>query len=195
MKAVKDFYEDIDVYSLPKGAGRKYYKYESWTQPTLSSNGTIGGGSFAVTASAESQASGDPPYKAWEAFDKNSYTYWRSGQTSAWLEFYNPEPLRVTNLQYANTYCYPTQGTVIASNDNSNWDTLTTWTNNSIDTFNIDLSSNTNTYLYYRVVVNQVNTDYVHCQELTITAQKVVEGTSSDYDFYEDVDVYYGIKF
>lgn len=150
--------------------------YIEWTQPVLSANGTVGGDSFAVLASSEEQYSSEP-YRAFEAFDNNSSTYWRSAGGTKWLEFYNPQPLKVTNLQYANYYNYPTEGNVQGSNNGVDWTTLTTWTNNSLSTFNIDLSSNTNAYTYYRVNITNTSDgadSTIHCVQLNITAQQYV---------------------
>lgn len=141
-------------------------------QPILSSNGTVGNNTFSVKASSENQ-SGSDPYKAYEAFDNNASTYWRSDVNfNNWLEFYNPNPLNVTNLKWGFFYSYPTGGNVQASDDESNWITLTNWTNNIEADFNIDLSSNTSFYKYYRININGVNKDRIHCKSLIITARE-----------------------
>jgi len=145
------------------------YIDKPFIQPTLTANGTLGSDKFAVLANAETQ-SGTSPYRTYEAFDNNSSTYWRSGTATGWIEFYNPKPLKVTNLKWGYYFNYPTGGNVQGSNDGSTWTTLTTWTNSSANDFNISLSSNTNYYKYYRVNVTGVNTDVVHCGQLYITA-------------------------
>lgn len=201
-----DRYVDVPNTLIPvNGYTRKYYKTitvnvpeetQTFTQPVLSANGTLGGNSFAVSASGENQ-SGSNPYRAYEAFDNNASTYWRcSNTTSGWIQFYNPKPLHVSTLKWGYFYSYPTGGSVLGSNDGTNFDTLTTWTNSSAADFTITVNS-TKAYKYYRITVTGVNTDVVHCKDMTITATEVikeaysysqeVESTIDDYDRYEDV--------
>lgn len=142
----------------------------NWTQPTLSANGSVGGNAFAVTGSAESNSSGNRYF--YHAFDNNTSTYWRCNSGTGYIEFYNPVPLRVTNLKWTYYYCYPTGGNVQGSNDRTNWTTIKTWTNSSAADFNISLSSNNNAYKYYRINITGVNKDVIHCKQLTITAQE-----------------------
>lgn len=192
-------------YTFANGYTRKYYKTitvnvpeetQTFTQPVLSANGTLGGSNFAVSASSENQ-SGTNPYRAFEAFDGNSDTYWRcANTTSGWIQFYNPKPLYVSTLIWGYFYSYPTGGSVLGSNDGTNFDTLTTWTNSSAADFTITVNS-TKAYKYYRITVTGVNKDVVHCKEITITATEVIkeaysysqeaESTIDDYDRYEDV--------
>lgn len=169
---------------------RKYYKYtySSWTRPNLS---TYTNGTFTVSANKETQYNSNP-YKAWEAFDNSSSTFWRSGTTSGWIMFKNKNPLNVTSLTWGYLYNYPTSGTVEVSNNGVDFTEIKTWTNNSGADFTINLTNNTEYYNYYKVNINGVNTDVIHLCELGITATEkvVIEGTASDYDFYEDIDVY-----
>lgn len=58
-------------------------------QPILTSNGTIGGDSFAVTGFGSSDQS------VYKAFDGNYSTYWESTTN---LEFYNPDPIRISEI-------------------------------------------------------------------------------------------------
>ena len=48
---------------------RKYYKYENWTQPVLSSNGTIGIDDFAVSCSLPALTGDSYPRSLYLAFD------------------------------------------------------------------------------------------------------------------------------
>lgn len=162
---------------------------ENWTQPILTANGTMGGSSFAVVASAEVQAGSNPSHHAWEAFDNNSNTYWRAGATTGWIEFYNPIPLNVTNIEWCVYYNYPTGGNVEGSNDGSTWTELTTWTNSSLADFNIDLSANTNSYKYYRVNVTGVNQEGIHCAQINITATyTIAKEADNKHKFYDIAD-------
>ena len=188
------------TYCIIDGYTRKYYKTinvaektQTFTQPTLTANGTLGGTTFAVSASSENQ-SGSNPYRTYEAFDNNSSTYWRcTNTTSGWIQFYNPNPLYVTSLTWGYFYSYPTGGSVQASNDGNTWTTLKTWTNSSAADFVITINSNI-AYKYHRINVTGVNKDVVHCTQITITATELLaeaysyetDGTEEDYDRYVD---------
>lgn len=157
---------------------RVYYKKTSWTQPTLSANGSVGGASFAVSASAATNP-------AYYAFDFSSSTYWRSGTASGWIQFYNPIPLLVSNIRWGYFWCYPTGGTVAGSNDGSTWTTIWSWTNNNAADFNINVNSDT-AYKYHRINITGVNKDVIHSTQLSITAFALTQGTADDYDYYID---------
>jgi hypothetical protein len=172
--------------TLHHGAKTRYYKYtyESWTQPTLSANGSMGGSSFACTGSAETNSNGDR--KFFHAFDNNSDTYWRNNSGSGYITFYNPKPLKVTNIKWSYFYSHPTGGNVQGSDNNSTWTTIVTWTNSTAGDFNIKLNSNTKYYKYYKINITGVNNDVIHCKGLTITAEErtgSVESTEDDYDY------------
>ena len=68
--------------------------------PELTSNGTMGGNSFAVSASSYLNAAS----QAFYAFDSaGSSTYWHSSSGfPSWIQFYSPEPLNVQQLTITN---------------------------------------------------------------------------------------------
>lgn len=162
---------------------RIYYKKTPWTQPTLTANGTAGGDSFAVSASAE--GTGTQFHPAYNAFDNNSSTYWRSGTTTGWIQFYNPVPLLAQSIRWIYFYCYPTGGTVEGSNDGGTWKAVSTWTNSIAGDFDIQVGSDA-AYRYYRVNITGVNKDVIHSSQLNITAEEIAEGAADDYDYYVD---------
>jgi len=188
-----------------KKTERKYYKYIDipWVQPRVSSNGTLGGDSFAVTGENLSSS-----YPAYQAFDTSTST--AAGNTTTYnlttyLYFYNPNPICISNVQVTcngQGQCYsPYTVTFYGSNDNSNWDYLATYTSgNSTWSATISIES-LNYYSYYKIEV--VNQNYGgiygvqgYIQDITITAieKSPVESDSSDYDFYKDVEVYKTVK-
>ena len=185
---------------VKNGTARQYFKYalQNWSQPVMSSNGTYGGANFAVAVSSAQQYESNP-YMAWHAYDNNTSTYWRCAtQNGGWIGFYNPLPLRVTRINWGYYYTYPTSGNVQGSNDNSNWTTITNFTCNSRSDFNIDMSSNTGYYRYYRINVTGVSESEVgadrdaerriHCRDIKITAntRNAYISNVNDYDFYID---------
>ena len=176
---------------------RRYFKTvpektKTFSQPTLSSNGTMGGSAFACSASSE-DANDTAPGNAYHAFDNNSSTYWRcNNTTSGWIQFYSPDPLRVSKIKWGYFFSYPTKGTVKGSNDGSSWATLKSWTNSSAADFTITISSTVG-YKYHRVTVTGVNKDVVHCAKMTVTAIEVTQEAyevevqeGEAYDRYQD---------
>ena len=152
---------------------------QQFTQPILTENGTMGGGSFAVAA--DNETNGNKP--AYYAFDGSDSSFWRGGNVPGYIEFYNPAPINVTALTWGFYYSYPTSGNVQGSNDYSDWTTITEFTNDSASDFTIDMSGNTNSYKYYRINISAVNRDVLHCSNLSIV------GTVKGYA----VDVTYGL--
>lgn len=185
---------------------KNYFKYEynDWVQPVLTANGTIGGDSFAVSQVSYLGAG----YEAFRAFDGSTSGFGSIfDKTTGYLEFYNPNPLKVTALKVLNfegdKYGIRaiTAGYIQVSNDGVDFSTLKEFTNSVVggsQTWTIDLSNNTNCYKYYRIIATSTN--YVNANaerqatitELTITAQEqiVVNGTNQDYDFYTEEEIY-----
>ena len=126
-------------------------------QPVLSANGTLGGDSFAVSANTEFNSS----YQAWKAFDGDPSTDFAELGTPnpSSLTFYNPEPLKVTQLVLTNRTTATADtfltGSIECSDDGITWNELTTYTNSNPimgGSWSIDLSSNTGFHKYYRIV-------------------------------------------
>ena len=146
---------------------------EDFNYPTLSSNGTMGGSSFAVNAED------DGSHQAYYAFDNDSNTYWRYGSQSGSITFYNPEEIIASQIIYTPFYSYPTAGEVRGSNDGTSWSTITSFTNDSINEFTIDLSTNKTAYKYYQIYISSVNRDVIHCSSIRIkTTTKTRKATS-----------------
>jgi hypothetical protein len=190
--------KEINEFKLVNIPDKKYYKYEysDWTQPTLTANGTMGGNSFAV--SADSSWSGYNPYYA---CDKNAGTQWISGKgASSPFIFYNPTPIIVKKLevssQHSDSGIQAQEGKVYGSNTNGDWVQIGTFTGGSWNKgFVCDLSSNDSPYTYYRIVPTTATSGNWGIYELTITAlgRTSTNGTADDYDYYEDINNYYGI--
>ena len=80
-----DFYKDVDIYSSVKETVRKYYKYstETFVQPIINSDGTLGGDRFACYCSTPNAYY--PPYLQ---FDGNSATFGVLGYGTGYLIVY-----------------------------------------------------------------------------------------------------------
>jgi len=151
---------------------------QSWAQPIIVENGIMGGSYFAVQANNEYNAT----YAAWKVFDApTNNTYWESANVSNvthWYTFYNPTPLKVSNLSIKNAgnvnYAI-LSGTLQASNDNTNWTNLAT-ISNSVTAINTywDISvpvAKRNFYKYYRLYnITSTNGIYITIGDIKITA-------------------------
>lgn len=130
----------------------------TFSQPTLSANGTLGGSSFAVAAS--SVYAGREPYLM---FDNNSSTHWTSNQvTTGYVIFYNPNALKVSSIAVTNRsdsgVTTPASFAVYGSNDNSTYTLVGSYTNsNSTNgTTWIQAINSTNFYNYHKIQINSV---------------------------------------
>ena len=210
-----DFYEDVPEYKSTLSNNnykvaltneRVYYKYTktSFTTPILTANNNLGGRSFAVAASSQYSAT----YAPWHAFDgsyaSNNGWVTANGVKSGWITFYNPQKLYITKLGFQNrnatsaaTIGSPESGTVYGSNDNVNWVVLKEFTNSEHAAnagIIMTLDSNLGDYYYYRLECETLSTNNylalgeVYIDEAVIRTPQI--STSSDYDFYEDVDKY-----
>lgn len=93
-----------------------------WSQPNLTSNGTMGGATCACTSTMTQ----NPVYYA---FDSSASTYIGTRNATYELTFYTPTPIKVSAVQVvASNIKYITKaGSVLGSNDRTNWTTLTTY--------------------------------------------------------------------
>ena len=180
---------------------RKYYKsYRPFTRPDLTTNVAIGVSDFGVTASSVYSSE----YAIFKAVDNNdTETRWISqnqyteANGTHWYEFYSSKPLLLPELWIYNhpqsTY-YNTTTTLKASNDNINWVTLSTYSNNSWVQYYKMQGSSTTAYKYWKLADI---TGYGSMGECWITdikmpnaqIQDIVESDETDYDFYKDVFV------
>ena len=133
------------------GASSTSYTDVSWSRPNLSSGGTLGGSSFAVSASGVYQSQ----YAIYKAVDGNTSTQWDANRaTGSYYIFYNPTPLKVTGLNMnqwtGDDYKHwSIAGTVSASNNGSSWTSVGSYSQNA-KVISISLS-NSNYYKYYKI--------------------------------------------
>lgn len=158
------------------GSASNSSQTNKWTQPELTADGILGGNSFAVSAPYYSNC------YTWYAFQSNttSYSYsWYYNANQADYIFYNPIPLKVTNINVRNRASLNSGGLiktvkVYGSNDNSSWTFLTTYTSSQTSagsTFDVSLNNNTSFFKYYKLNVASVtNSNAVSIQNLTLTA-------------------------
>ena len=163
-----------------------YYKYTwaTFSQPTLSANGTLGGSSFAVAASSERGG-----YSAWKAFADGWDVIWHSnGEIPCWYTFYNPKVLKISKIQILNdpeVGCG--NGKLQGSNDNGTYTDICSFTGSSSAgatwSFN---PNNTTPYKYFRFWFTASHySGFIVIRKITLTAQvgTAGSGTSSNYDY------------
>ncbi len=176
------------------------YKMVDFVQPILSSNGTLGGDTFAVSANQEHN-SGSSIYYAYYCFANNGNTSettsWQTQALPASFTIYNPVALNITNIQITNRLSYPraiASGTVLGSNNNDTWEEITSFTNTNNTAsaiWSIDLSANTKFYKYYKLD-NLVGIDagLVGIGKINITAtyRDVLSTNTNGHLFYDIAD-------
>ena len=170
------------AYISVDGKARKikkgYVSIAEFNQPVLTTDGTLGGSSFAVYASNYYSAD----YAAYKAFNGNisdgySSSVNPSNQT-IYLTFYNPIAIKVSELKFTNvpsglTSSSPKAFSVEGSDDNSSWSSLGSFTNTNNTngaTWSVNLSGGY--YKYHRIVITSANTTqaYVNIGEINIVA-------------------------
>ena len=176
---------------------RKYYKftYSTFEQPALTSDGKIGGSSFAVSAETNG---GTPDFGRGTAYgacypQTGSYnTYSKGGAPYAAIILYTPKPTIITSFKYRAAW---QSGNVYvalkASLDGVNWLNLYSKTPLALGTQTVTLG-NSVAFQYYQLNIHTTGgggNDGVLISEVRLFGQnRVVEnGTADDYDYYVDV--------
>ena len=138
----------------------------AWVRPNLTANGTLGGNAFAVMSSINR---GDE----YKAVDGSSSTYAILTRYS-YFTFYNPTPLKVTQLValYTSSSYYGRVTDVLVSNNNSTWTAISVSRSGST-TETITLSNSTY-YKYYQISFNRGSSSVsqIRLAELQITAEE-----------------------
>lgn len=120
----------------------------TFTQPTLSSNGTLGGSSFAVTCTNNTT-------NAWKPFASQLYQSTASPGTVDFIAF-NPTALHVSSITIkgnGEAPYYPSAFTIYGSNDNSAWTSLGSYTNSNYSEKTIAINSYTGFYKYHKISI------------------------------------------
>lgn len=133
-----------------------------FVQPVLTSNGTLGGSSFAVYG-YDVQGTN----YAYKTTDKNINTFWETNYTTYptpfYFEWYNPYPLLLTSINIVNfnigTYGVIKDYTIYGSNDGSSWVSLTSGRNTNTSpsgSWSIPISTN----VFYKYFKLKIDTGY-----------------------------------
>lgn len=134
-------------------------------RPNLTSNGTLGGNSFAVSASYAMSN-----YPAYYAVDSNASSFWGTSASTNTFIFYNPTALNVTKivLKCGNGYSIASV-TVAGSNNNSSYTNITSSASGTGTTTVTVTLSNTAYYKYYRLQLAR-SSSQIRVYDIAITA-------------------------
>lgn len=132
-----------------------------WEQPELTSNGVMGGDSFAVESSSTYSSDSSLAY---DATTQNGGRWQSDNRLSMpqWLTYYVPIPLKLDSVTFNNLDAQDGSGSYIfkdfeflVSNDNSVWTSVGVYTNTNTgsDNYTIDISTQ-EYYQYFRIKVN-----------------------------------------
>ena len=121
-------------------AENEYYKIgETFTQPALTANGTVGGNTYAVRSGTVYRD--DKQYTTYKAFDGNSSTLWASRSMGyEWVEFYTPNmiyPTSITVTNRPNSQNSFSSGTFYGSLDGVKYFKMGDFTNDNNNPFGI----------------------------------------------------------
>lgn len=188
-----------------------YYKKitveKDWVQPILTSNGTLGGSSFAVACSNVNTAAGWINNIA-ACFDGQTDTGHISNANGIYLPasceiiIYNPIPLNIKKFTLSqgagNAKGGLHAGAIYGSDNGSNWVKVGTYSgltaNASTITEYINLPNNTGYYKYTKIANTTGGTNGVVVKEITLTAtqkvEKWTECAKSEYDQLPDAQKY-----
>ena len=164
----------------------RYYRYieQSWVQPILTSNGTMGVSNFAVNASSEI----DVIRQAYRAFDRSNIDTevdcWHSTQgTTGWLSWYTKNPTKILSLTVYNRPLYSNDASqthsireweLQVSNDGISWRTIKNGVNSNNDgqgSWTITVDSTVQVFSnYWRLNILSSNGTYICVGEIKISA-------------------------
>ena len=142
--------------------------WTTWTRPNLTEDGTLGESSTAVSATRYSSQ------YAYYAMDSSTSTYWRPSSTgTVTYTLYNPKKLKITNtvFTFSSTIYRASSVTIQGSNDNTNWEDITS-SYSGTTTGTLDMLSNTRGYKYYKFSLVTYSSA-IRLTDMTFTAQEL----------------------
>ena len=156
----------------------KYYKKvaveKDWTQPVLTSNGTLGGDSFAVYTTSTITDMPQNLYKAFNSTDNPAgVVYARINKND--VIFYSPNPLKCNQfsiMDYWSGYYYQyglRAGIVKGSNNGTDWVTIANISGGTAQKKNVFNFTNNNFYKYYMLTPTDIAPEGWYCQSFRIT--------------------------
>lgn len=183
---VKDlYYKNTKIKEIYYGNIKVYSSSKPWVQPVLTSNGSMGGNSFACKASGEINITG-VPYYAYGAFAGSKFNVngvlldgeWGTSGSSGskiWLSWYNPVPLNIKKLMFKYAAGSTDSFVLQYSNNGSSWTgiasgNLSAENVNNLSWRTIDLSNSTISSKYWRIYITVGDNAMRLMSNLTVTA-------------------------
>ena len=184
---IADLYEEDPTANYFAQSG---YIVSKWTQPYITGVGTMGGDTFACYSDVPQNTGTDMYWNLFNNISQNAGFHSSQGNVTGNIYWYNPIPLNITNIKVytqidaGGSNRQSTAGTIYGSNDYTNWTPISTYTNTQqahSSSWDINLSSNTGYYKYYRWESTACGTGgYWTMSHLVFTAtqreQKTAEG-------------------
>ena len=166
------------------------YIVSKWTQPYITGVGTMGGDTFACYSDVPQNTGTDTYWNLFNNISQNAGFHSSQGNVTGNIYWYNPIPLNITNIKVytqidtGGSNRQSTAGTIYGSNDYTNWTPISTYTNTQqahSSSWDINLSSNTGYYKYYRWESTACGTGgYWTMSHLVFTATQRVQKTAED---------------
>lgn len=198
-----DYCELYNTYNLCKDNNKlTYYKWTNWTQPTLTSNGTLGVSTLACYAYRSYNSAWVDCYSAFSPNTGYIGAYKSLASSTLYIYFYSKNYLKISNFSFhvpiKNTNNDASGGyakalTLYGYNPQTRgWEQLAYIAGGSSmgnKTHTMNLSNNTKYYKYYRfqgTTGGGGHMDEIDISNIKITAQQAVVSNSTDYDFIEE---------
>lgn len=149
-----------------------------FVQPVLTADGTLGGNSFAVSATSSIKNA------IYSPFDGTTNTSWLSANASPQTyTFYNPQGLKILSIITENTdrggWGHITDGTVDGSNDNANWTTLKSFSGVGSGKQTVTINSPA-FYKYHRIVATKSTyANHMQLVKLTLNATYMTQAINN----------------
>ena len=170
------------------------YSDSYYSRPNLSSNGSLGGSSFAVDCSSYNK--NRSTYNAWAAFDGDTTTntkMWSPSSatgalsTAPYLIIYFPNPTKIKTCSVMNRLladdCQPVSYYMYSSSSNSSYSLITSGTNSNQTagatwSFNVNNTTSTSSSYYKKYYKLEFGTDWKYKSN---TVKGIIEVTFSAY--------------
>ena len=148
-----------------------------WQQPILTSDGVIGGDSFAVRAQIVNSQ------YAYHGFDKNNstYTYYSANNgTDTGLVMYFPIPVKMTSITLTAAQNTAPTGNILPGTDAVTWlSPIGTWSGMATNSSVVIPLDNNDFYQYYKISPTTWDYIWTTLKEVSITATYITQALNS----------------
>lgn len=161
-----------------------YYKHTAWTQTPLTADGVVGGSKNAARASSfRTNRAPWKPFDGRTSLGENDCWQSLTRDLNQWLEYYNPNPLRISKINFKNRGSFSVTYSVwklSGSNDGINYEDIQEFNTGSFSdgaAWSVDITT-TKDYKYLRLSAGTNATIHDNSSSAGVTIGKIVfEGT------------------